>query len=608
MKLKHRISAALTALALIFTLFDSSALGSIINAAGRAFAGSLGELPHIEFNKGWKPEPPVPGDEGSFWTVNQNNTTLPDAISQVEVKWFCADDPNNLQPAGNKPQYNTVYKVEINFTVRTDNYEIPLDKVLNDTFRVYYWESNQTYDFDVEITANSSGVYQNVIASMVFDRTVLPKPTFAEFNDTDMGVIGGDTLEKGKVTSFRKGTSKQAIAAALPKYAVIHTEDYVINSIQSIYEINGVEINWLVKNNDGTYSFNYKKGSYDENKVDAQEFTIIGYATLPNNLQNKLNYVGITLADWPKYPFYATININEAGKLDPPVVSSKDKPGKYNQSMTIQLSAENEAEIYYTINEEEPGDTPIPNVETETNKKYDSAIGIPLAGEPGKSVTYYIRAIAFHKSFLTSEPAEFSYTITREPSSMKNIDSVEIKVTPPVGGELLNTKAELADDTGISTISSVSWTGNISSGKAWYNERYSISLVLTPANKYAFFSTAVTVNGKEAKGTTNADGSLTVTYTFPGKTDKLSLDKCTIVDPSGIIAVKNGTSMSDISAELPKTVELEVPTGNLLEEEFAVTWDLSSVKYDPKQAAEQQFKITGKVELPDIFPMNQTPI
>ena len=80
MKLKQRITAVFTALALIFTLTDASALGSILNAAGSAFAdvAPVGAITLLQ-----KPKAPVPGEP--FWDASKDNVNTDNDLTPGEI-------------------------------------------------------------------------------------------------------------------------------------------------------------------------------------------------------------------------------------------------------------------------------------------------------------------------------------------------------------------------------------------------------------------------------------------------------------------------------------------------------------------------------------------
>ncbi len=563
MKLKHRIAAAFTALALVFTLTDPSALGGILNAAGRAFAvASVGSITLVQ-----KPAAPVAGE--AFWgdtsdyTKTDNDATT-GQILERKVTWYL--DGTNTVVTGNAG-YNKKYRVEIKYRINKSNYAFSSD------FSMQYHEGTALTDIDF---VTEGGEY--AIAKMSFDATRMPNATKAEFVQTGTIPAGSTeiTLDPQKCHA-----TDADILRALPTTAVIRTEDENLN------------LNSLITWKTATGAFDYISSTkYDPNDVEEQSFKIRGTVNIPSGSQ-----VENTTAF-----YYLTVNIKvlAADVLAKPTAITPE--GDYTTGLSVKLNSPET--IYYTISSNEKGPDPQGGVESETNLKYSG--GINLAGVVGSTKTYYIKAIAYNKDFRQSEVATFVYSITLEPSELTNIPTVHLDVDPPVGGKVLDTSAVLSSNAtdlekgGIAVISSVAWLGENIHGKADYNTRYSISVEITPKNMFAFFSTPdVYINGKEAKSTTNASGTLTITYTFPEKTEKLSSFK--IVNPASTVMAENGTSIANIGKLLPNMVEIEAPVGTLLEKQYPVKWDLSTSNpsYDPKKADIQQFKLTGTVTMPE---------
>ena len=553
MKLKQRISAVLTALALIFTLTDPSALGSILNAAGSAFAAD--KIPVDGITLVSAPASPVAGEP--FWGASSVTAKDELPIREKTVTWYL-DDGSGTEVTGSAG-YNKKYRVQIKFRIDTTNYTI------SSGVGVFYYVGSSPVKMSTTVEDDV------IVAEMSFAATRLPRTNGIEF-------IASSTIPAGKteitIDPLLCHSTEQQVLNALPANALIRTED-------TDYSITA-PITW--KNEFNQFDF-ATSASYDPNVVEEQSFKIRGTVYVPG---------GSDVEDTTSvYYVYVNVTVLAADILPAPTASTPE--GDYYTGITVSLSSS--GTIYYTLSENAKGPDPIGGTETETNLKYKG--GINLAGVVGATKTYYIKAISYNERYRTSEVKTFIYSITLEPSELTNIPVVHITVTEPVGGELLDAAATVEESDKVPIVSAVSWIGTNTNGKADYNTRYSISVELTPKNMYAFFSTKAYVNGSEAKCTTNPSGSLTVTYTFPKKTAMLPLDKCLIVKP-GMVSVKNGTSMSDIGKLLPTTVELEAPEGNLLEEPVPVTWDLSSCPdYDPKEADEQFITLTGKVTLPD---------
>ena len=189
-------------------------------------------------------------------------------------------------------------------------------------------------------------------------------------------------------------------------------------------------------------------------------------------------------------------------------------------------------------------------------------------------------------------------------STVTTIDSVAVTdITSPVAGSAFDTKAACAT-TGVSTKTpTVTWTqgGESVTGNAGYNTTYTASVTLTAEVGYEFASgVTATVNGQNATGVTkNADGTATVTYTFPA-TAKAKLTGITA--PTGI-TVANGTDYAAMG--LPTNVAI-VTEGNT-ETTAAVTWDTTtpaSGSYDPRVLAEQSVTLNGTVTCPSNIDAN----
>ena len=119
MKLKQRITAVFTALALIFTLTDASVLGSILNSAGSAFA--VDKIPFSEITLESIPADPVAGEP--FWGDSAIKTNREGAIRGKTVTWYL-DDGSDTDVTGKTAGYNKKYRVEIKFKIDTNNYTI----------------------------------------------------------------------------------------------------------------------------------------------------------------------------------------------------------------------------------------------------------------------------------------------------------------------------------------------------------------------------------------------------------------------------------------------------------------------------------------------------
>ncbi len=575
MKLIQRFSAILTAVVMMFTLTDFSLLGNILNLSGRAAAFPVNSLVLIT-----KPAAPVGGKE--FWNDDRTESDeTSDLILERHVRWYLDDgstEPVSYTLAG----YNKKYRVEIEFRINSANYEI------TENFSIGYREGSGIKSLPVEVKGDF------VIARMSFGRTDFPPIDSVEFMHTDK--IKPGQIEVS-VTDVPCHSTHSQIEKLLPEYAIIYTKD-------KDYRIENVPIYWMT--DDPVPSLDIVENSYSSSEVLAQNFKVRGTVYIPDS-------ANVIKDKDTNYTLSASVSVLAADKLPKPVSDTKDGFSS-EENFMIKLSCpgyENDSvQIRYTISETEKGPDPNPGKVNETNLLYEN--GIWINGTVGATKTFYIKAIACRSDLQTSDVAKFKYTVTLTPTEFQNIPSVHLLVDEPVGGEVLDTTAvqeikseyDNAEKHGIELISPVAWTGPNINGKADYNARYSMSVVLTPKNMYAFFSTpSVYVNGYAATSTTNPNGTLTITYTFPKKTNKLKLYR--VVPPDSVVYADNGSSIARIGDLLPPKVYVEAPEGTLLENQYPVTWDLNTADYDPKIAAQQEFTITGTVSLPEYISFEQ---
>ena len=136
-----------------------------------------------------------------------------------------------------------------------------------------------------------------------------------------------------------------------------------------------------------------------------------------------------------------------------------------------------------------------------------------------------------------------------------HIPSVAITgIDAPKSNKALDTEAD-CNTTGVSNAKpTVTWDS--SDSKAGYGKIYTASITLTASEGYVFAdSTTVTVNGNPATSVTkNANGTLTVTYTFPA-TDKHNIELTLNTEIHDGDAVKNPTISSGYEIEICFFVE-----------------------------------------------------
>ena len=557
MKIRNKIAAAFTAAALMFTMTDPAALGGMLNAASTAFAAI--PVSQIELSSSKPLSSPVADQalwDSSAISVNGSQVSSGD----TRVEWYRED---GTQETGGVADYNEKYYVTLKFRL-AQGYEAASSVTL------YYY------------TVEDGATAQNV--AMVKDGDYL---TGTIYFKSRTGLPNAEQAVFPSATTNRTGidmpvySNKNNILDKLPKYATILTG----TSSHRGNPIENVKINWT--NSAGNFVF--EKGTFSEDDVNGQEFTLTGSVSMAGYSQ----YINNPAAS---FNLYCIVRTAAADQLLPPEPRDDTPAGEYKSNMTVYLIT-TEGTIYYTVSESKDGANPVGG-----NAAHKYSNGIPLAGVEGDTKTFYIKALSYDPKKLTSEIATYVYTITLEPSSLTNIPEVHLIIDPPVGGQPLDTTAEFdPEPKGVAVKSAVAWIGSVMNGRADYNSSYSVSVQLTPKNMYAFNKTQAYVNGSLANCSTNESGTLTVTYKFPGRTGKLALYR--VIPPADTVVVDNGTDIKEIGDRLPTMLDVEAPEGTLLEDQYPVRWDLNTSEplYDPKLAKSQTFTLTGTVTMPDFI-------
>ncbi len=567
MKIRNKIAAAFTAAALMFTMTDPAALGGMLNAASTAFAAMTVDRIVIKSSNILK----APVADSPFWGASDIAVTDDTQLSMADtvVEWYLENGtPVSETTYPTIADYNKKYYVKIKFRPA-------IGYTAGSNVSVYYYtEKSGTNAESVQATFEGD----LIVATIHFDSlTSLPDADQAVFpvSATTDGTSNRTTIDM-PVYSNRNN-----ILDALPKFAKILTG----TSSHRGDAVENVQITWT----NSAKNFIFESGTFNEDDVNGQEFTLIGSASMASYSQ----FVNNPAAT---FNLYCTVRIAAADQLLPPEPRDDTPAGEYKSNMTVYLTT-TEGTIYYTVSESKDGADPVGG-----NAAHKYSNGIPLAGVEGDAKTFYIKALSYDPKKLTSEIATYVYTITLEPSSLTNIPEVHLVIDPPVGGQPLDTTAEFdPEPKGVAVKSAVAWIGSVVNGRADYNSSYSVSVQLTPKNMYAFNKTQSYVNGSLANCSTNESGTLTVTYTFPGRTDKLALYR--IIPPSDTVVVENGTAIATIGDRLPTMADVEAPAGTVLENQYPIKWDLntSDPLYDPKRAQSQAFTLTGKVSLPDFI-------
>ena len=183
------------------------------------------------------------------------------------------------------------------------------------------------------------------------------------------------------------------------------------------------------------------------------------------------------------------------------------------------------------------------------------------------------------------------------------IDTVEVSIHQPVGGQALSTDITCTTD-GVES-ATLLWTDTVNQPvdaiANYYPWTYKAHITITPKTGYVFTSnTQITVNGTVLadEKSVNADGTITVTGDFESSKAKL----ISITDPQSI-RVANGTAYA--SMNLPTEVNIETEKG--VATTAAVSWDtttLASGSYDRTVLTEQTVTLNGTVTCPEEIDAN----
>lgn len=591
MKLKNRIFAAFTAFIMMFTLTDYSLLAEFVGISGKAFSAETissiilkNDLPNpVAGEKVWDSKAVVLDQYANDITV-------------VSVDWYKGSDTMGI-PVTETFKYNSTHTAVIKFqSTQAGKY------VFSESLKLQFDAGNKfqelTAKYETELDADRINLTVTVYFEKLTDR---PDATKVYFKPIQYVVLD-EVTDYYPADNFPCHTKEQEILNALPSKAVVYTQS------EDIYF--EAPINWI---NERSKLDIIAGDIYNSTVVTKQEFTILGTVKIP-----KENAPSVANADCVFTDLKAHIVVDAADKLSKPTADPESGTSR-KENFTVKLTQKNATEIWYTRSESPNGPDPIVGTETETNFKYKS--GIAIAGAVGRTKTWYIKAIAHNPLLQDSEMATFVYTVTLKPTEFTNIPEIWLEVDDPVGGKVFDTEVTVPNNApelqknGVAFYSKVDWirqsTGvGMTTGIADYYERYTMTVSATPNNMYAFFHTPkVYVNGNLATSSTKEDGTLTITYTFPNKTEKLPLVGVQLVDNKKIY-VENGTSAEDILKQyLPSVAQVEAPKGTLLDQTYPIKWDMTTAvladdpttHYDPKKGDEQELTVTGVVLLPDFI-------
>lgn len=605
MKLRKRIAAAFTALALMFTLTDPAALGGLIGSSSVASAYSIMSLlVNTKSNK-----IPVPEVGLDLSTINKNFNPGLDYISSVNVSWYegspvIGSDGKAVLPSNtvNSFGYNRHYYAVAEYIPGPGSSAVG-------NVPVFFYVDDPIKPTDSEVSAKSwigdTGSIFAVFDFSTYQATKKAKATGARFvpsGDPKYGFSADYTTVFFTIPSHSK---TDVIEGLLPGTVTIDTEDKEGSGLSFA----NVPVTWKSGS-----SFTYEGTGYDQTNVTGMTFTIVGTAKVQADRLNEIDTVSAGAKT--EFTLKATITVEPADKVKKPTFASENPDGASFDKTTyikLNLPGEDNVTYYYIVapSEEELNNTPF---QYDNDHTYYSNRGIMITGLVNKRVQSWIKVIGKHNEKRDSDILTGTFTVAMRSSQGSNIPEIHILVDDPVGGEALDISAELdpaapdydTETFEISDFGAVQWKGGTGSlSVAEYDTEYTMLVEVIPNSpNYVFLRTPdVYVNGVRCTGSTNDTGTFTIVYTF-GKTDKLT--EYMAVSPGKVANVPSGTTVTQMEKNyLPKKVNVVGIKDNRISESCTVTWDLTTAvtesgdPYNPKIGKSQTVTITGKVRLPD---------
>lgn len=608
MKIRKRIAAAFTALALMFTLTDPAALGGVLQTASIASAFTVKSL-LVNTTATGIPVPEVGISLSSIKSNFSSNITA-GTLSSVNVSWYegtpsYGSNGRVILPANSVTEfgYNRHYYAVAEYVLAAGN-------SADTSVDIAYYVNDPVNPTSSDITAKSwvgdTGSIFAVFDFSTYQATKKAKATGARFVSTGDPKYGYSTDFTTVYFTIPSHSKTSDIDSLLPGTVTIDTEDKEGSGLS----FTGVPVIWK-SGSDYTYEGSTK---YDSTNVSGMTFTITGTAEVPSN---RLNDIDSTSAGAKtKFTLKATITVEPADKVMKPSFSSENPDGSVFDKTTylkLDLPGENDVAYYYIVasSEDELNNTPF--IIDESNRYYSSR-GIMITGSVNKRVQSFVKVIGKHNDKRDSDILTGSFTVAMRANTGSNIPEIHIVVDQPVGGKALDISAELdksapdyeTETFEISDFGAVQWKGGSgSSALAEYNTEYTMLVEVIPNSpNYVFLRTPdVYVNGVRCSGSTNDTGTFTIVYTFE-KTGKLSDYK--VVSPGKVANVPSGTTVTKMeNSYLPVTVTVVGTNDNRISESCPVTWDLTTAvtesgdPYNPKIGKAQLVTITGRVKLPD---------
>ena len=434
MKLRKRIAAAFTALALMFTLTDPAALGGLIGSSGVASAYSIMSLlVNTKSNK-----IPVPEVGLDLSTINKNFNPGLDYISSVNVSWYegspvFGSDGKAVLPSNtvNSFGYNRHYYAVAEYIPGPGSSAVG-------NVPVFFYVDDPIKPTDSEVSAKSwigdTGSIFAVFDFSTYQATKKAKATGARFvpsGDPKYGFSADYTTVFFTIPSHSK---TDVIEGLLPGTVTIDTEDKEGSGLSFA----NVPVTWKSGS-----SFTYEGTGYDQTNVTGMTFTIVGTATVPTN---RLNDIDTTSAGAKtKFTLKATITVDPADKVQKPSFSSENPDGSTFDKTTyikLDLPKEDNVTYYYIVASSEDELNSLPFI-YDNDHTYYSSRGIMITGVVNKRVQSWIKVIGKHNEKQDSDVLTGSFTVVMRSSTGSNIPEIHIIVDQPVGGQALDISAEL---------------------------------------------------------------------------------------------------------------------------------------------------------------------
>ena len=301
-------------------------------------------------------------------------TTVANEISKVELTDIAAPTPGTTLDTTAVTTNSGISQKTPAVTWYVDGTEV----TGNAKYHTVYTASvtlGAEYGFAADVAATVNG--QSAQVSHNNDGTITIS---YEFPATPQAKLTGITPPQA-VTGVANGTEKTAEALGLPSAVTIQTEDA---------DVTQAAVTWNLDE--------LVDGSYSQNEVKEQRFTVKGTVTLPEGIEAGSVSLEVTI----------DVTVSAAGFVGTP--SAGPAAGTYTEDQTVTLTSSTEgAKIYYTLD----GSEPVPPTASALagSNTYEYTTPISMTGTSRQTVTTTIKAVAVKDGMLSSSVAEFTYTI-----------------------------------------------------------------------------------------------------------------------------------------------------------------------------------------------------